>query len=275
MATAADSTGAAGAAPPGALPVPGETRALLRILAAQSENANPVVAIAALVLIFTLYGRVETRGLLIWAALAITIGLSRHLVSRRIRARLDAAPEARVRRDLALMIWGTACNSTVMGTAFWLIAANGDMYVRMIVTLISLVHMAAVLLYLLPRVTDRLICTAGNVLQGALFWLGVANTDGPHWELVVVYCGMFWCGMISGREQLRQFRESLRMRDENKALLVRLERERAAVQAALEEARLANQSKNRFLAAASHDLRQPLHALTMFLGTLGFHIGGD
>ncbi len=275
MTSAADPSGNASASAAGATPVPGETRALLRILASQSANANPMVALAALVLIFTLYGRVDTGGLLIWAGLAITMGLSRHLVSRRIRARLDAAAGPRVRRDLSMMIWGSALNSTVMGTAFWLIAASGDMYVRMIVTLVSLVHMAAVLLYLMPRVTDRITCTAGNVVQGALFWLGVANADGPHWELLVVYLGMFWCGMISGREQLRQFRESLRMRDENQALLGRLERERAAVQAALEEARLANQGKNRFLAAASHDLRQPLHALTMFLGTLGFHVGGD
>ena len=48
------------------------------------------------------------------------------------------------------------------------------------------------------------------------------------------------------------------------------------MEGALEAARHANSSKSRFLAAASHDLRQPLHALTMFLGTLGFHInGGD
>lgn len=254
---------------------PGETRALLRILATQSENSNPLVAVAALVMIFTMYGRVDTRGLLLWSTLAFVAGVTRHLMSRRIRGRIDTAPEERLARDFRATVWASACNSLVMGLAFWLIAAAGDMYVRMIVTLVSLVHMAAALLYLMPSVTDRLICTAGNVVQGTLFWLGVANAGGPHWELLVVYCGMYWCGMVAGREQLRQFRESLRMRDENSALLVRLERERATVQAALEEARLANHSKNRFLAAASHDLRQPLHALTMFLGTLGFHIGGD
>jgi len=31
---------------------------------------------------------------------------------------------------------------------------------------------------------------------------------------------------------------------------------------------LANESKTRFLAAASHDLRQPIHALTLFVGQL-------
>lgn len=35
-----------------------------------------------------------------------------------------------------------------------------------------------------------------------------------------------------------------------------------------EAAELANQAKSRFLAAASHDLRQPVHALHLFLGTL-------
>ena len=31
----------------------------------------------------------------------------------------------------------------------------------------------------------------------------------------------------------------------------------------------ANQAKSRFLAAASHDLRQPVHALSLFVGALG------
>jgi signal transduction histidine kinase len=266
---------AASTAPATHARAPGETRALLRILATQSENSNPLVAVAALVMIFTMYGRVATPGLLTWSSLAFSMGVTRHLMSRRIRERLETAPEARLVRDFKVTVWASACNSLVMGSAFWLIAAGGDMYVRMIVTLVSLVHMAAALLYLMPSVTDRLILTAGNVVQGALFWLGVANAGGPHWELLVVYCGMYWCGMVAGREQLRQFRESLRVRDQNAALLVRLERERAAAQAALEDARRANRSKNHFLAAASHDLRQPLHALNMFLGTLGFHVGGD
>jgi signal transduction histidine kinase/CheY-like chemotaxis protein len=59
----------------------------------------------------------------------------------------------------------------------------------------------------------------------------------------------------------RQLVESLRLRFENLDLLeqVRIEKERA------EEA---NVSKSRFLAAASHDLRQPLHALSLFVGAL-------
>ena len=38
-----------------------------------------------------------------------------------------------------------------------------------------------------------------------------------------------------------------------------------------EEAERANQAKSRFLAAANHDLRQPLQAMSLLLGAIGFH----
>lgn len=44
--------------------------------------------------------------------------------------------------------------------------------------------------------------------------------------------------------------------------------EKAAAERAREEAELANRAKSRFLAAASHDLRQPVHALTLFVTAL-------
>ena len=54
-------------------------------------------------------------------------------------------------------------------------------------------------------------------------------------------------------------------------LLLDITRERAfeaQLQAARDEAIAANRSKSRFLAAASHDLRQPLHAMTLFVSAL-------
>ncbi|HEX4896631.1 MAG TPA: ATP-binding protein [Solimonas sp.] len=57
------------------------------------------------------------------------------------------------------------------------------------------------------------------------------------------------------------FRESFAMRQERLELSAQL-------QAALADAEAANAAKTRFLAAASHDLRQPVHALSMFTAAL-------
>lgn len=59
----------------------------------------------------------------------------------------------------------------------------------------------------------------------------------------------------------RSLVQSLRLRFENIDLVEQLRQQK-------EEAERANMSKSKFLAAASHDLRQPLHALTLFTSVL-------
>ena len=58
---------------------------------------------------------------------------------------------------------------------------------------------------------------------------------------------------------------SIENRLENVALAGELEKQKQTAERALILAEDANQSKSRFLAAASHDLRQPVHALGMFV----------
>ena len=60
----------------------------------------------------------------------------------------------------------------------------------------------------------------------------------------------------------------------NEALVAHLEQEHAGALAAQRVAEAAVQSKSRFLAAASHDLRQPLHAQGLFLGALARTVEG-
>lgn len=56
--------------------------------------------------------------------------------------------------------------------------------------------------------------------------------------------------------------------------LVERERAQAELVRAKEEAEAANASKSRFLAAASHDLRQPVHAMTLFVSNLAQQVEG-
>lgn len=71
-------------------------------------------------------------------------------------------------------------------------------------------------------------------------------------------------------------RASARLRELRDAELIRQEREHAGEMRRLkEEAEQANLAKSRFLAAASHDLRQPLHALGLFVDALDEHVQDD
>ncbi len=68
---------------------------------------------------------------------------------------------------------------------------------------------------------------------------------------------MFW----SGKRFNQNYIESLRLRFENLGLVRDLTLQKDAAEAA-------NQAKSRFLAAASHDLRQPMYALNLYLGAI-------
>jgi signal transduction histidine kinase len=66
----------------------------------------------------------------------------------------------------------------------------------------------------------------------------------------------------------RVARRSIELRFENRELVDQLREQTGRAAQALHEAEEANRAKLVFLASASHDLRQPMHALGLFLATL-------
>lgn len=66
----------------------------------------------------------------------------------------------------------------------------------------------------------------------------------------------------------RTWQESIQLRFENIDLITELTKQKNEAESAQKIAEEANLSKSKFLAAASHDLRQPLHALTLFTEAL-------
>ncbi|MFM2408902.1 MAG: hypothetical protein RL358_1644 [Pseudomonadota bacterium] len=66
----------------------------------------------------------------------------------------------------------------------------------------------------------------------------------------------------------KTFELSLKRSEENAELVTQLTQEKQAANTARFAAEQSNRSKSKFLAAASHDLRQPLHALSLFVEAL-------
>ena len=97
-------------------------------------------------------------------------------------------------------------------------------------------------------------------------WVLSDNTDA----LLVATLLVLFIFLLTtyARDNAQLVGRALRMRFENEELVRLLQAREGEAQAARERAEAANLSKSAFLAAASHDLRQPLHALSLLLSTL-------
>jgi two-component system, sensor histidine kinase len=95
---------------------------------------------------------------------------------------------------------------------------------------------------------------------GPMAWL-VIHGGVLYTSLAVMYVIWFGAVIELARRTSASFTESVMLRFENLDLVENLQREKAA-------AEQANAAKSRFLAAASHDLRQPVHALSLFVAAM-------
>lgn len=89
-----------------------------------------------------------------------------------------------------------------------------------------------------------------------------------HWTLGTMFLLYLGILLISGINMRRAVGQSIDLRLENIGLIDDLTIKNKQAEQAREEAVQANISKSKFLAAASHDLRQPLHALGLFVDAL-------
>jgi signal transduction histidine kinase/CheY-like chemotaxis protein len=91
-------------------------------------------------------------------------------------------------------------------------------------------------------------------------WM-IAQGDWMHWVMALIILAWLFAVTDQARRYGAQFEESVRLRFENEDLIARLRGEKLIAEEA-------STAKSRFLAAASHDLRQPVHALTLFVAAL-------
>jgi signal transduction histidine kinase/CheY-like chemotaxis protein len=93
------------------------------------------------------------------------------------------------------------------------------------------------------------------------------GTTTSSW-LAVVAAIALGVALSFGRTLHKVIVESFARRFENADLVEELSRQKALAEAARAQAEAANRAKTQFFAAASHDLRQPLHALGLFASAL-------
>ena len=108
-----------------------------------------------------------------------------------------------------------------------------------------------------------LTCAIGGVM------IAVALAGGQvMWPALFLTTVYYTLTSLQARTADRATRRSIALKLENDRLVAKLRAESQRALAAQEAAEQADRDKSRFLAAASHDLRQPLHAMGLFLESL-------
>lgn len=251
------------------------TRGLLRVRVSQMALTVPLVIVSLIAIDFAFQGRVDESRMRLWAYILSSTTILRGLYYFALIPKIRTAPLADLHRYERYGFVTSILNGAAMGLSFSLVAAHGDLTAQLVLTLINCFFAIATIANASRQFWIFFLVTIVHLGQGVLFWFGVGREAGAQLEVAVPFLAVTLLVLGFARNNSRQFQESLAIRTENLALLEQLGVEKKTVEHALGEARRASESKSRFLAAASHDLRQPLHALTMFLGTLSFHVTTD
>jgi len=241
---------------------------LVRSLMRTARNTQLVGLVLIPIFVGVLWGDAPTSWLLLWALAALAVAAARFVITgkyvrevmiRDAAAHLSFFSRYRALWPISALVWGISTllyfDHSSLDDQFicWLMMAGLAMF--SVNSLSS--HLATLRAYL-----DTLALTAVAIM---LWRIGVElQFHGPHFHYwVIVLLVIFWQVLRQAGLRLHEtHRSNFELQYRNNQLIESLTRQ---TQAALEAVEI----KNRFLASAAHDIRQPVHALSLYADWLG------
>jgi two-component system, sensor histidine kinase len=157
----------------------------------------------------------------------------------------------------------TLATGLVWSLALALFYGPGDPLQRVALVMLAYGYCVA-----LPPMRQRVfLAYAAMTFAPVMAWTGVEGREHS-----VAMAGVTALGLVATvliwRQQTRRFLELLALKRQTETMAGQLQSEKLAADAARFKAEQATQAKTQFFQAASHDLRQPLHALGLFVAAL-------
>jgi signal transduction histidine kinase len=244
-----------------------EERMLVEQLRLQLGNIGSSVIptiLVALLLVWVLSNERNAVALRAWCAAIVLLKLYLAWEARRWLAS-EISPE-RARRLLRHKMVLNAIDGAAWGALAW--AALGTTTVAGSILVVAVLAGVAgsSMSSLAPILPVFIVFGAAElVVLGTKLW----TMDDPAYDALGVAALLYTAALLGqARNGSRAARAAIGLRFENLELIERLRVETEHAQAAHRAAEEANLAKSRFLAAASHDLRQPIHAQGLFLEVL-------
>ncbi|MDI1237118.1 MAG: ATP-binding protein [Polaromonas sp.] len=258
--------------------LPGDSRHVVADIAARDDwvdakltrnfmrNARPALNSAALVIpviVVVLYSSVDHWALLSWTLAAVLLMVMRYRVVRIYQRDYAGSGVDRQRAFIARYGWTWTLGAVVWGSSMFLYfrkAPDFDQFICLIV----LVGMAG---FSVGAFAASLRCFMGYInglaytILAAMAWSVAVERPFPGtvttYALVMLVL-IYWSAVrMAGQRLHRVQRSNLELQFANAQLIASLtDKTRTALEAV--------EAKNRFIASAAHDLRQPVHALSLY-----------
>ena len=200
-----------------------------------------------------------------WGALFAVLWMARVLLAWRI-ARHEPPSAAGLRARLSIWYLGVLLSAALWGSAAWLFYGYGDALHQIALVLVVYTYCVACVPILAPQFGLYLLFVA-LVFMPAIVRVALQETALSLQTAAVMFIAMAMT-LLLGRNYRVAFDHLTLLKQRTAALMEQLRAEKAVSDTARHEAEVANRAKTQFFTAASHDLRQPLHAMGLFAEAL-------
>ncbi|MET4492753.1 ATP-binding protein [Bradyrhizobium sp. LA7.1] len=216
--------------------------------------ANILISLAAA---YVLRSTVSASWLIGWLSAVYLLTATRVLAARRFFSR-DREPGSVLR-----WAWLAAAFSCVSGLLWGMLGWVGFLPQEPVLFSFTVIVLTGLICGTVPSLSAFPPALVGSIIATVLpiTVRSITNGGDISGAYLSLLAGLVTINFYYCRTTYRMLRESIRLRLENVELVGHLEEERDRAQAA-------DRAKTRFLAAASHDLRQPIHALSLLIATL-------
>jgi signal transduction histidine kinase/CheY-like chemotaxis protein len=251
-----------------ATPAPGDARRFdhVRALFVQTP-ASLIGYLIGWSLMVAMYWPLAPRAsMLAWSgalALLLVLRLAHYLRFRR-RPDVDDATLRAWRRSWKVLV---LLQASTWAVAVWLFWGLGTPYHRtaLMLVIFSLGLASVQLLATQQRLYIGFVCL---LILPAIVRIATDTTQPWHWQLAGILLLQFVALLVMGRVQRSALDQVIGLKARTEQLAAQLQVEKGEADAARRAAEAASRAKTQFFAAASHDLRQPLHAMGLFAEAL-------
>ncbi len=207
----------------------------------------------------TFRGAEDWNGILIWSVVFYLIAVPRYLVSLKYSQKQPPSSSKELVNWRLWIVVPSLLSGVLWGLSLFVFFDLGAAYQQLVLlTIINGVCLMAVLLstFCLPAFVAFLLPS----MSGEFIYF-VFAADTRYRIIALLPLIMVIVLLKIARNVRKQARKSEQLKQENQQLVEKLTREK-------ERAEAANRAKSQFLAAANHDLRQPVHSLTLLAEAL-------